>query len=74
MGLLGVKLQSLCVHAKLLQSGLTPCNPVDYSTAGSFVHRDSSGKNARVGCHALPQGIFLIQGWNHISYVFCFGW
>ena len=28
------------------------------------VHGDSPGKNARVGCHALLQGIFLTQRWN----------
>ena len=28
------------------------------------VHRDSPGKNTGVGCHALLQGIFLIQGLN----------
>ena len=35
------------------------CNP-----PGSSVHGDSPGKNARVGCHALLQGIFLTQGLN----------
>ena len=25
---------------------------------------DSPGKNTRVGCHVLLQGIFLTQGWN----------
>ena len=25
---------------------------------------DSPGKNIRVGCHALLQGIFPTQGWN----------
>ena len=31
---------------------------------GSSVHGDSPGKNTRVGCHALLQGIFPTQGWN----------
>ena len=35
------------------------CNP-----PGSSVHGDSPGKNTRVGCHALLQGIFPTQGWN----------
>ena len=26
--------------------------------------RDSPDRNTRVGCYALPQGIFLTQGWN----------
>ena len=32
--------------------------------SGSSVHGDSPGKNTRVGCHALLQGIFPTQGWN----------
>ena len=31
---------------------------------GSFVHRDSPGKNIGVGCHALLQRIFPTQGSN----------
>ena len=31
---------------------------------GSSVHGDSAGKNTGVGCHALLQGIFPIQGSN----------
>ena len=38
--------------------------PYGLSTLGSSVHLDSLGKNTRVGCHALPQGIFLTQGLN----------
>ena len=41
------------------QSCLTLCSP-----PGSSVHRDSSGKNTGVGCHALLQGIFPTQGSN----------
>ena len=36
----------------------------DCSATGSFVHGDSPGKNAGVGCHFLLQGIFLTQGLN----------
>ena len=53
-----------CIHAKSLQSCLTLCNPVDCSPPGSSVHGDSPGKNTRVGCQALLQGIFLTQGSN----------
>ena len=42
----------------------TLCDPMDCNTPGSFVHRDSPGKNIGVGCHALLQGIFLTQGSN----------
>uniref|UniRef100_A0AAA9TF59 Chromosome 17 C4orf33 homolog n=1 Tax=Bos taurus TaxID=9913 RepID=A0AAA9TF59_BOVIN len=34
---------------------------------------DSPGKNTGVGCCALLQGIFLIQGSNPISYISCIG-
>ena len=37
----------------------TLCDPMDFSLTGSSVHGDSPGKNTRVGCHALLQGIFL---------------
>ena len=40
------------------------CNPMDYSPPGSSVHGDSPGKNTRVGCLALLQGIFPRQGSN----------
>ena len=35
-----------------------------YSLPGSSVHGDSPGKNTVVGCQALLQGIFPIQGQN----------
>ena len=34
---------------------------------------DSPSKNTGEGRHALPQGIFLTQGSNHMSYVSCNG-
>ena len=37
---------------------------MDCSPPGSSVHGDSPGKNTGVGCHALLQGIFPIQGSN----------
>ena len=43
---------------------LTLCDPMDCSPPGSFVHGDSPGKNARVGCHSLFQGIFPTQESN----------
>ena len=33
-------------------------DPMDCSLPGSSVHGDSLGKNSRVGCHTLFQGIF----------------
>ena len=40
----------------------TLCNPMDLSPPGSSVHGVFPGKNIGVGCHFLPQGIFLTQG------------
>ena len=40
------------------------CDLMDYSPPGSFVHRDSPGKNIGAGCHALLQRIFPTQGSN----------
>ena len=40
------------------------CKPMNSSLPGSPVYGDSPGKNTRVGCHALLEGIFPTQGWN----------
>ena len=40
------------------------CDAMDCSLPGSFIHGGSPGKNTRVGCHALLQGIFPTQGMN----------
>ena len=47
-----------------IQSCLTLCDPMDCSPPGSSVHGDSPGKDTRLSCHALLQGIFPIQGSN----------
>ena len=52
------------MRTKLLQLCLILCDPVDCSLPGSPVHGDSIDKNTGVDCHALLQGIFLIQGSN----------
>ena len=62
----------VCVYAHthtylpslVTQSCLTLWNPMDSSPPGSSVQGDSPGKNTGVGCHALLQGIFPIQGSN----------
>ena len=56
----------LCLVA---QSCPTLCDTMDCSLPGSSVHGDSPGKNTGVGCHALLQGIFPIQGSIPVSYV-----
>ena len=47
--------------AKPLQLCLTHCDPMDCSKPGFSVH---GILQARVGCHALLQGIFQTQEWN----------
>ena len=61
-----------CVRAKLLQSCLTLCDPINCSPPGSSVHGDSPCKNTGVGCHALLQGIFPTQGLKpHLLCLLC---
>ena len=42
---------------------------MDCSLLGSSVHVDSPDKNTDMGCHALLQGIFPIQGSNPVSHI-----
>ena len=51
----------LCLDA---QSCPTLWDPMDGSLPGFSVHGDSPGKNTGVGCHALLQEIFTVQGSN----------
>ena len=52
------------VQCLVSQLCLTLCSPMKYSPPGSSVHGDSPGKNIRMGCQALLQGIFPTQGSN----------
>ena len=45
----------IAAAAKLLQSCLTLCDPIDSSPLGSPSPWDSPGKNTGVGCHFLLQ-------------------
>ena len=49
---------------KVLQLCPTLCYPMNGSPPDSFVHRDSPGKNTRLGCHVLLQRIFPTQELN----------
>ena len=48
----------LCACAKLLQSCLTLCDPLDCSPPGSSVHGILQARILELGGHALLQGIF----------------
>ena len=58
-----------CVFVKVAQSCLTLCNPMGCSLSGSFVHGDFPGKNTRLGCHFLFQGIFPPRDWTQVSHI-----
>ena len=50
------------VKKKQVLSRVRLCSSMDCSPPGSSVHGIFPGKNTRVGCHFLLQGIFLTQG------------
>ena len=52
------------VQVLVSQLYLTLCNPMDYSPPGSSVHGVLQARILEWGCHALPQGVFPIQGSN----------
>ena len=52
------------VPAKLLQSCLPLCDPMDYRPPVSSVYGILQAKNTGVDCYALLQGIFPTQGLN----------
>ena len=62
LGLTYTRYWCLCVGS-VAQLCLTLCNPTDCSPPSSS-DRTSQGKNTRVCCHFLPQGIFPTQGSN----------
>ena len=52
------------MHAESLESCLTLCDPMDLWLTRLFCPQDSPGKNTRMGCYSLLQGIFPTQGLN----------
>ena len=57
-------LRSWYVHAQLLWSCPTFCNPMNSKPTRLLCPWDFPDENTGVGCHALLQGIFLTQGSN----------
>ena len=57
------------VCAKSLHLCLSLCDPMDCTPSRLLCSWDSPGKNTRVVCRALLQGIFLTQGSNTTSEV-----
>ena len=52
------------MHAKMLQSCPTLCNPMDCSPLGSSVHGILRARILEWGCHFLLKEIFPTQGSN----------
>ena len=60
----------LCMHAKLLQSCLTLCDPMDCSPPGSSVHGISQARILDWVAISHSRGISLTQGSNpHLLHV-----
>ena len=49
----------MCCAVLLSHVRLFAIDPMDYSPPGSSGHWDSTGKNTRMGCHALLQDVYL---------------
>ena len=54
----------VCVWVYMLSHSVMSDSLQPHSLPGYSVYGDSPGKNTRVGCHALLQGIFSTQGSN----------
>ena len=54
----------VCLFTHMLSHVWLICYPTDHSPPGPSVHGDSPGKNTRVGCHSLLQGLFPTQRSN----------
>ena len=66
----------MCVHAQLLESCPTLCDPVDCTVAAPpslLCPWDSPDKNTGVGCHVHLQGSSRPRDQTHVSYVSCIG-
>ena len=64
-GILLSEIAHMCVLCLVIQLCPTLCDPMDCSPPGFSLHGDSPGKNTRLGCHDLLQGIFPTQ----VSYI-----
>ena len=64
----GIQFRDLChfyfCGCLVTELCLTLCDTMDSSAPGSSVHGNSPGKNTRVVCHAILQGMFLILHLN----------
>ena len=59
--------------AKLLQSRLTLCDPVDCSPPGSSVHGVLQARILEWAAMPSSRGTSQPRDWTHVSYISCFG-
>ena len=57
----------LCVHAKLVHSCLTHCDPVDYSPPGSSVHKIFQARILEWVAVLSSRGSSWPRDWTHVS-------
>ena len=62
-----------CLCAKLLQSCLTFCNPMDCSPSGSSVHGILQARILEWVAMTSSRGSSQPRGWTHVSCVSCIG-
>ena len=62
--MVGTQCKRSSVTKLVSQSCPTLCNPMDYIACQAPLSMEFSRQNTGVGCHSLPQGIFLTQGLN----------
>ena len=63
-----------CVHAKLLPSHLTLCNPMNCSPPGSSVHGILQARPLEWVAMPSSRGSSWPRDRTHISYISCIGW
>ena len=64
---------TFCMHAKLLQSCLTLCDPMDHSPSGSSVHEILQARILEWVAMPSSRGSFWPKDWTWVSHVFCIG-
>ena len=62
---------SMCIHAKLLQSSLTLCDPMDYSSPGSSVHGILQVRVLEWVARLFSRGSSQPRDGTRVSYVSC---
>ena len=64
---------TFCTRAKLLQSCLTLCDPMDHSPPGSSVHEILQARILEWVAMPSSRGSSWPRDWTWVSYVFCLG-